>query len=202
RIEHSSKVEAFHFLGARRLMPFTIYHLSLVFRMPIVFCLGVPGAANESLLHASPVFEPDGASREANLERARSHFQAFLGQLESLLRANPCLWFNVMPISAVPIVAVTPAARAPARRTPAACDPRRSHDWANPSSWHDVEQHGAVEALVSRKVSKNRIRRAASQRELFGPPVVTRLPRREFDRIRRLRPSSESFFNPLFAAEK
>jgi predicted LPLAT superfamily acyltransferase len=101
RIEHSSKVEAFHFLGTRRLMPFTIYHLSLVFRMPVAFCLSVPGAANQSLVHASPVFEPDNASKEANLERARSHFQAFLHQLESLLRANPYLWFNVLPASQV-----------------------------------------------------------------------------------------------------
>jgi predicted LPLAT superfamily acyltransferase len=108
RIEHSSKVEAFHFLGTRRLMPFTVYHLALVFRMPVVFCLGVPGGANQSLLHTSPVFDPNDASKEANLERARSHFQAFLHQLESLLRANPYLWFNVLPASAV-IAAAAPA---------------------------------------------------------------------------------------------
>ncbi len=99
RIEHSSKVEPFHFLGARRLMPFTIYHLALVFRLPVVFCLSVPGAKNESLLDASPVFEPDGPSREHNLARARAHFQAFLHQLESLLRENPYLWFNFIPLS-------------------------------------------------------------------------------------------------------
>ena len=97
RIEHSSKVEAFDFLGARRLMPFTIYHLSLIFGLPIVFCLSGPGATNESLLHASPVFEPNQASKEANLARARTHFQAFLSQLESLLRSNPYLWFNAIP---------------------------------------------------------------------------------------------------------
>lgn len=99
RIEHSSKVEPFEFLGARRLMPFTIYHLSIVFHLPVVFCLSVPGAKNESLLHASPIFEPDGPSREENLARARAHFQAFLRQLESLLRANPYLWFNFLPLS-------------------------------------------------------------------------------------------------------
>ena len=115
RVEHSSKVEAFHFLGARRLMPFTIYHLSLVFRMPVAFCLSVPCAANQSLVHASPVFEPDGASKEANLERARSHFQAFLQQLEALLRTNPYLWFNVLPASHG-ITAAAPAQRVPVRR--------------------------------------------------------------------------------------
>jgi len=111
RIEHSSKVEPFDFLGARRLMPFTIYHLSLVFRLPVVFCLSVPGARNESLLHASPVFEPDGPSRDENLARARAHFQAFLHQLESLLRANPYLWFNFLPLSpALPGSAASPSA--------------------------------------------------------------------------------------------
>lgn len=119
RTEHSSKVEAFHFLGARRLMPFTVYHLALLFRMPVVFCLSVPGGASQSLLHASPVFVPNDASKEANLERARAHFQAFLHQLESLLRANPYLWFNVLPVSAV-IAAAAPA-RVPVRSAPAAC---------------------------------------------------------------------------------
>ena len=100
QIEHSSKVEAFDLLGARRLMPFTIYHLSCIFRLPIVFCLSVPGAANESLLHASSIFEPDMTSKEENLARARVHFQTFLRQLESLLRSNPYLWFNPIPQTA------------------------------------------------------------------------------------------------------
>ena len=46
RAEYSSKLEPFDFLGARRLMPFTIYHLALVFHRPVVFCLSVPGHAN------------------------------------------------------------------------------------------------------------------------------------------------------------
>jgi predicted LPLAT superfamily acyltransferase len=93
-------------------MPFTIYHLSLVFGMPVAFCLSVPGAANQSLVHASPVFEPDTAPKAANLARARVHFQAFLHQLEALLRANPYLWFNVLPAT----VASTPAAPEPRLR--------------------------------------------------------------------------------------
>ncbi|MEO7413865.1 MAG: hypothetical protein ABIZ81_10950 [Opitutaceae bacterium] len=117
RAEHSSKIEAFHFLGARRLMPFTIYHLALMFRMPVAFCLSIPGAADESLVHASPVFEPDNATKESNLARAREHFQAFLHQLEGLLRANPYLWFNVLP--AREVVAAEP--RVLARSAPAVC---------------------------------------------------------------------------------
>lgn len=81
------------------MMPFTIYHLSLVFRLPVVFCLSVPGGPNESLLYSSPVFEPDAPTKDENLSRARAHFQAFLRQLESLLRANPYLWFNFTPLS-------------------------------------------------------------------------------------------------------
>lgn len=120
QIEHSSKVEAFDLLGARRLMPFTIYHLSLIFRLPIVFCLSVPGASNESLLHGSSVFEPDAASKEANLARARVHFQTFLRQLESLLRSNPYLWFNAIPQAAEPFVA-DPVPPATSRPVPASC---------------------------------------------------------------------------------
>jgi predicted LPLAT superfamily acyltransferase len=122
RVEHSSKVETFHFLGARRLMPFTIYHLALVFRMPVVFCLSVPGAANQSVVHASPVFHPDDASKEANLARARSHFQSFLDQLESLLRINPYLWFNVLPAAEAGVAASAVSfPPVPARPAPAAC---------------------------------------------------------------------------------
>ena len=34
RLEFSAKTEPFHFLGARRLFPFTIYHLALMFDRP------------------------------------------------------------------------------------------------------------------------------------------------------------------------
>jgi predicted LPLAT superfamily acyltransferase len=101
RPEHSSKVEAFNFLGERRLFPFTIYHLAIMFRLPVAFCIGVPAALDESLLYGSPVFEPDDASKTENLERGRIHFQAVLTQLETLIRANPFLWFNFTPLNAV-----------------------------------------------------------------------------------------------------
>jgi predicted LPLAT superfamily acyltransferase len=94
RIEHAAKLESFEFLGARRLFPFTIYHLALVFRRPVVFCVSVPGAADESLVHGWPIFEPDDESKAANLARARAHFQSVLTKVEVLLRANPFLWFN------------------------------------------------------------------------------------------------------------
>ncbi len=96
---YSAKLEAFEFLGRRRLFPFSIYHLALIFRLPVVLCVGVPAGPDESLVHGSPVFEADDASREANLERARRHFQAFLVRIEALLRETPWLWFNFLPLN-------------------------------------------------------------------------------------------------------
>jgi predicted LPLAT superfamily acyltransferase len=101
RLEFSAKTEPFHFLGARRLFPFTIYHLALMFDRPVVFCTAVAGAAGDVLrVFASPVFTPDPAlDRGANLARAREHFQAVLVQLETLVRAHPFLWFNFLPLN-------------------------------------------------------------------------------------------------------
>jgi predicted LPLAT superfamily acyltransferase len=105
RVEFSSKTEAFDFLGARRLFPFTIYHLAVLFDRPVVFCLAVPGERADKLrVFSSPVFTPDGAAgRRENLAVARGHFQTVLGQLEALVRQHPMLWFNFLPLNpAVP----------------------------------------------------------------------------------------------------
>lgn len=100
RLEFSAKAEPFHFLGAERLFPFTIYHLALLFGRPVVFCTAVPDAANGLRVFASPVFEPDPTvDRAANIRLARRHFQAVLGQLEALLRQHPYLWFNFLPLN-------------------------------------------------------------------------------------------------------
>jgi len=101
RLEFSAKTEPFHFLGARRQFPFTIYHLALLFNRPVVFCTAVPGGAeNEMRVYASTVFAPDpAAGREANTQAARRHFQAVLAQLETLVRQHPLLWFNFLPLN-------------------------------------------------------------------------------------------------------
>ncbi len=101
RLEFSAKAEPFHFLGAPRLFPFTIYHLALLFDRPVVFCTAVPDAAQQVLrVYASPVFTPDpAAGREANTHAARRHFQAVLAQLETLVRQHPFLWFNFIPLN-------------------------------------------------------------------------------------------------------
>ncbi len=103
RLEFSAKNEPFHFLGARRLFPFTIYHLAVLFERPVVFCLAMAGAERDELrVISSPVYTPDpAAGREVNLAAARVHFQVVLGQLESLVRAQPFLWFNFIPLNPV-----------------------------------------------------------------------------------------------------
>jgi predicted LPLAT superfamily acyltransferase len=99
RLEFSAKTEAFEFLGARRVFPFTIYHLSLIFRRPVVLCVGLPAGDGRSEVHSSPLFMPDDAGKAANLERARRHFQEFLQRVEAMLRADPYLWFNFLPLN-------------------------------------------------------------------------------------------------------
>jgi predicted LPLAT superfamily acyltransferase len=108
RLEFSAKTEAFQFLGARRLFPFTIYHLALIFERPVLMTFGVPGEGDSAVIHSAPRWEPDPTlSRAANLALARGHFQNFLAQLEAQLRAQPFLWFNFIPLN--PPVDTAPA---------------------------------------------------------------------------------------------
>ncbi|MBL9209774.1 MAG: hypothetical protein JNL92_04860 [Opitutaceae bacterium] len=99
RLEFSAKTEAFDFLGARRLFPFTIYHLALIFHRPVVLCLGLPAGPGHSTVVSSPLFRPDEAGKPANLARARVHFQEFLIRIEGYLRHDPLLWFNFIPLN-------------------------------------------------------------------------------------------------------
>lgn len=101
RVDFSAKTAAFDFLGAKRWFPVTIYHLSFIFGRPVIFSVGLPGPGH-SWLHASPRFEPrPGESREAGMKRAHEHFQAFLTQLEGILREHPYQWFNFIPLNPV-----------------------------------------------------------------------------------------------------
>lgn len=101
RVDFSAKTEAFQFLGARRLFPFTIYHLSLIFRRPVVLSIGLPLHPGHSIVHSSPLFRPDDSGKAANLERARAHFQEFLTRIEGFLREDPTMWFNFLPLNPV-----------------------------------------------------------------------------------------------------
>ncbi|MEO6994215.1 MAG: hypothetical protein ABI273_11330 [Lacunisphaera sp.] len=101
RLAYSAKAEAFEFLGARRLFPFTIYYLSVLFSKSVVFCTAITSNHEDGIrVFSSPVFVPDpNAGRELNLESARTHFQGVLNDLEKLLRQNPYLWFNFLPLN-------------------------------------------------------------------------------------------------------
>ncbi len=101
RLEFSAKAEPFQFLGRRRLFPFTIYHLAVLFDRPVIFCLALADTATSELrVFASPVFTPDPAvGRGANTAAARVHFQAVLVQLEAMVRQHPQLWFNFLPLN-------------------------------------------------------------------------------------------------------
>jgi predicted LPLAT superfamily acyltransferase len=100
RLEFSAKREGFQFLGARRWFPFTIYHLAVIFRRPVLLSVGIPGAPGETIVHNSPAWRPDGSlGREQNLALAREHFQAFLSRIEDILRANPYWWFNFIELN-------------------------------------------------------------------------------------------------------
>jgi predicted LPLAT superfamily acyltransferase len=108
RLEFSARAEPFHFLGARRLFPFAIYHLAILFDRAVVFCFAEPGARPEEMrVVASPVFRPEpAAGGTANLERARAHFQLVLARLEIAIRQRPDLWFNFLPLN--PAVTTVP----------------------------------------------------------------------------------------------
>jgi predicted LPLAT superfamily acyltransferase len=109
RFQFSSKTEAFDFLGARRMFPFTIYHVAVLFERPVIFCFGLPDGAGGTRVLATPLFRGDAAlDRAANLHRARLHFQSVLAQLETLVRQHPLLWFNFLPLN--PPEAPKPAA--------------------------------------------------------------------------------------------
>lgn len=101
RIDFSARTEVFDFLGARRVFPFTIYYLAVLFDRPVIFCIGLPGLERDTLrVLASPVFTPDPKrDRRTNLAAGREHFQGVLRQLEAVLRRNPYLWFNYLPLN-------------------------------------------------------------------------------------------------------
>lgn len=99
RTQFGSKIESFQFLGSRREFPFTIYHLSVLFRLPVVFSFTGPLSPDGTIeVTTSPVFTPS-ADRRESLELARTHFQEVLNKLESHLRKYPHLWFNFTPLN-------------------------------------------------------------------------------------------------------
>jgi len=109
RVGYSARTESFEFLGAQRLFPVTIYYLAMIFGRSVILSVGMPTETGAEL-YASPLFTPQpGEARGAMMTRARVHFQAFLHQLETLLRKQPYQWFNFTPLN--PPVTPEPTAR-------------------------------------------------------------------------------------------
>ncbi len=102
RIEHSSKLESFDFLGKKRWFPFTIYHLSILFDLPVVYSFGLPSNRHGTRVYTSKIYRPLGENKRVKLEEARLHFRATLQMLENLVRKEPYQWFNFL--DAIPLV--------------------------------------------------------------------------------------------------
>lgn len=101
RLEYSAKTAAFRFLGGNRIFPVTIYHLAILFALPVVFCIAIPGNSPDEIeVFASSIFLPNTAmNRDENLEEAHRHFQTVLDELETKVRQHPFLWFNFLPLN-------------------------------------------------------------------------------------------------------
>jgi predicted LPLAT superfamily acyltransferase len=122
RPEYSSKLEAFRFLGAERLFPFTIYYLAIMHSLPVIFAYAMPVQDDDDLTEVSvrPIFWPDaGASREEKFAAARQHFQEFLDDIEGQLRRRPYLWFNFTAMNPVAALAATSSRSVRLRTSPA-----------------------------------------------------------------------------------
>lgn len=101
RIMHASKTEAFTFMGEKRVFPFTIYHLAILFDLPVVFAFGLQNKNETTAVYSSKIYRPDRPSKKENLIVARQHFQETLQLLDTLVAKNPYQWFNF--IDAAPL---------------------------------------------------------------------------------------------------
>jgi predicted LPLAT superfamily acyltransferase len=92
RAEFSSRSEEFLFLNRKQKFPFTIYHMSAMYMMPVAFCFAVYNGVNVETYAPKPFF-PVGGKKEI-LKAGREHFQQVLRDVETLLAEHPYHWFN------------------------------------------------------------------------------------------------------------
>ncbi len=79
RLEFSARAEPFEFLGARRLFPFTIYHLGILFDRPVVFCTAVAdtrGSGTSSRPCSTATTESAMAASDRSRESCPMHARA------------------------------------------------------------------------------------------------------------------------------
>jgi predicted LPLAT superfamily acyltransferase len=101
RSEHSSKLEPFPFFGKVRWFPFTIYHLSVLFNLPVAFSFGIPEGQHGTRVYSSTIYRPIGESKSDKLKLARKHFRETLEMLEGLVQEHPYQWFNFLDANPV-----------------------------------------------------------------------------------------------------
>ncbi len=98
RAAYSSKTGVFEFLGKQVVFPTTIYHLSLIFRLPVVLAFGLDDGSGKTRVLSMPAFEPGSGDRASELTRAHQHFQRAVTLIESIARSDPFQWFNFEPL--------------------------------------------------------------------------------------------------------
>lgn len=101
RVVHSSKTEVFTFFGEKRIFPFTIYYLAILFDLPVVYAFGLAKNEQTTTVYSSPIFRPNESTKKQNLANARIHFQTTLEILENLVKKDPYQWFNF--VDAIPL---------------------------------------------------------------------------------------------------
>ena len=99
RANFSSRTAIFDFLGGRYVFPVTIYHLSLLFCLPVVLAFGLDDGSGGTRVVSTPAFVPGQGDRASDLDRAHQHFQNAIELIEDIVRAEPYQWFNFEPLT-------------------------------------------------------------------------------------------------------
>ena len=100
RVQHASKLEVFNFLNKQRQFPFSIYHLSAIYGIPVCFCFAFYDRRSRQVkVYPSQVYYPEHKRRQNNVKMAKKHFQMVLDELELLLQKYPYQWYNFLPLS-------------------------------------------------------------------------------------------------------
>lgn len=101
RPDYASRTAAFSFLGREQVFPVTIYHLAILFEIPVLMAFGMPDPEGDTRVYTLPAFVPEPGRKKSNLERAHAHFAASVRLVEGLLRKDPYQWFNFEPAQIV-----------------------------------------------------------------------------------------------------
>ncbi len=100
RIDHTGRKEVFDFLGKPRIFRTSIYRLAWLFKRKVIFCVAVRDKGiHRFRIRVYPAFDGSGLDKKAHHMAAHRHFQGVLTWLDGLLKENPYLWFNFLPLN-------------------------------------------------------------------------------------------------------